>query len=230
MRKLLVDIDLAINGFIVMSETLDEMYLKFTNNQVPKSWAKVGYLSLKPLSSWFKDLLIRVEFMRNWLENGNPQCYWFSAFFFPHGFMTGILQTHARRFSIAIDKLSFSFEVMQAEVAEHIEDYPEDGVGVYISGLFMDGARWDREAQVISDQFPAKMTETMPVVWFVPKQDFKPDPENYMAPLYKTSQRAGVLSTTGQSTNYVLNVELPTKEPPSTWVQRAAALLSMLND
>jgi dynein heavy chain len=72
MKKLLVEIDLAINGFIVMSETLDEMYLKFTNNQVPKSWTKVGYLSLKPLSSWFKDLLLRVEFMRNWLENGNP--------------------------------------------------------------------------------------------------------------------------------------------------------------
>jgi len=145
MRKLLVDIDLAINGFIVMSETLDEMYLKFTNNQVPKSWAKVGYLSLKPLSSWFKDLLVRVEFMRNWLENGNPMCYWFSAFFFPHGFMTGILQTHARRYHIAIDKLSFGFEIMQAENIEHIEDYPEEGVGVYISGLYMDGARWDRD-------------------------------------------------------------------------------------
>jgi len=32
MKKLLIDVDLAINGFIVMSETLDEMYLKFTNN------------------------------------------------------------------------------------------------------------------------------------------------------------------------------------------------------
>lgn len=145
MRRLLVDIDLAINGFIVMSETLDEMYLKFTNNQVPKSWTKVGYLSMKPLSSWFKDLLLRVEFMRNWLENGNPMCYWFSAFFFPHGFMTGILQTHARRYSIAIDKLSFGFEIMQAESLEAIEDYPDEGVGVYISGLYMDGARWDRD-------------------------------------------------------------------------------------
>jgi len=32
MKRSLIDIDLAINGFIVMSETLDEMYLKFTNN------------------------------------------------------------------------------------------------------------------------------------------------------------------------------------------------------
>lgn len=32
MKKSLIDIDLAINGFIVMSEVLDGMYLKFTNN------------------------------------------------------------------------------------------------------------------------------------------------------------------------------------------------------
>lgn len=32
MKRSLIDIDLAINGFIVMSEVLDGMYLKFTNN------------------------------------------------------------------------------------------------------------------------------------------------------------------------------------------------------
>lgn len=101
--------------------------------------------------------------------------------------MTGILQTHARKYTIAIDKLSFGFEIMQAETAESIEDYPEDGVGVYISGLYVDGSRWDREQHCIVDQLPAKMTETMPVVWFIPKMDFKPDPEEYAAPLYKTS-------------------------------------------
>lgn len=218
MKKSLIEIDLAINGFIVMSEVLDEMYLKFTNNQVPGNWAKVGYLSLKPLSSWYDDLLIRVDFMRNWLMKGNPMCYWFSAFFFPHGFMTGILQTHARRFEIPIDKLSFSFDIMPEEGLENIEDFPADNVGVYISGLYMDGARWDRDQQLVADQYPAKMTETMPVVWFAPKEDYKPDPDEYQAPLYKTSNRAGVLSTTGQSTNYILNVQIPSKEPPSFWV------------
>jgi len=74
------------------------------------------------------------------------------------------------------------------------------------------------------------MAETMPVVWFIPKEDYKPDPDEYQAPLYKTSQRAGVLSTTGQSTNYVLNVQVPSRENPNVWIQRAAALLSMLND
>lgn len=228
MNRSLIDIDLAIQGFIVMGDELDSMYLQIQNNRVPLNWSKVGYPCLKPLSSWFKDFLQRVEFMRFWLNNGNPSSYWLPGMFFPQGFMTGVLQTHARQYKIAIDKLSFAFEIQEAEGPEDIEVKPEDGVYVY--GTFIDGARWDRDTQRIADQYPAKMTETMPVVWFQPKEDYKPEPDDYLAPLYKTSLRAGVLSTTGQSTNFVVHVSIPSSENPSVWVCRAAAMLCMLND
>jgi len=228
MKQSLIDIDLAIRGFIVMSETLDKMYLKMQNNQVPDNWTKVAYPSLKPLSSWFKDLIERVQFMDDWLKGGNPQSYWLPGMFFPQGFMTGVLQTHARQYRIAIDELAFSFQYLEQEGKEDIEEKPEDGV--YIYGLFMDGARWDRENNIITDQFPTIMFDKLPVIWFKPVKDYKPDPEQYHAPLYKTSVRAGVLSTTGQSTNFIIHVATESKENPSVWVTRAAALLCMLND
>ena len=49
----------------------------------PHAHTQVSYLSLKPLGSWFKDLVARVDFMTSWIENGPPDAYWMSAFFFP---------------------------------------------------------------------------------------------------------------------------------------------------
>ena len=63
--------------------------------------------------------------------------------FFPQGFMTGVLQTHARKHKVEINKLKFSFEVLTAETDEDIEEAPVDGV--YIFGFFIDGGRWDRD-------------------------------------------------------------------------------------
>lgn len=49
-------------------------------------------------------------------------------------------------------------------------------------------------------------------------------------PVYKTSLRHGVLSTTGQSTNFILPVELPTNdENTDYWVLRGTAMLTQLN-
>lgn len=93
--------------------------------------------------------------MDDWLKNGNPQAYWLPGMFFPHGFMTGVLQTHARQYQIAIDALSFNFEVLLQEGPEEIEEKPEDGV--YLYGFFMDGARWDRDNLVIVDSYPNVM-------------------------------------------------------------------------
>jgi len=63
----LKNLDSAIQGLVLMSEELDLMYGCFLKNQVPKNWVDFAYPSLKPLGSWFDDLILRVEFMKNWL-------------------------------------------------------------------------------------------------------------------------------------------------------------------
>ena len=66
-RKLnssLAELKKAIQGFAVMSQELDEMYLAFQNNVLPRIWRSVSYSSLKPLGSWFKDMVTRVNFIR----------------------------------------------------------------------------------------------------------------------------------------------------------------------
>jgi len=47
----------------------------------------------------------------------------------------------------------------------------------------------------------------------------------YSCPLYKTSLRAGTLSTTGHSTNFVMTLQMPASEEPDHWVRRGCAAL-----
>ena len=230
MRKSLSALSRAIRGLVVMSGELELMYNSLLNSAVPKMWSDAAFPSLKPLASWMKDLVARIDFMRSWLEQGNPATFWLPGFFFPQGFMTGALQTHARRYQVAIDTLTYGFEMREMYSATAEIEPPQDGV--LIRGLHLDGARWNQEKRVLDLSKPGVMHDELPVVHFVPREAYEPPEDEYQCPLYKTSVRAGVLSTTGQSTNFVLNISLPIVEGtrPKDWVLQGVAALCMLDD
>jgi dynein heavy chain len=83
MARMLKDVQKALVGEIVMSEDLDRMATSMYYNQVPEAFSDVGPLSLKGLAPWIIDLAARIEFINNWINNGNPPAYWLSGFFFP---------------------------------------------------------------------------------------------------------------------------------------------------
>jgi dynein heavy chain len=139
----LTELKRAIMGEVVMNADLDAMYTCLLNNQVPTLWSAVAFPSLKPLGSWYQDLIARIAMFDSWCKEGAPNSFWMPGFFFPQGFMTGVLQNFARKYKIAIDTLKFRFAVLDSYKLEDIADSPEDGV--YVHGFFMDGARWDPE-------------------------------------------------------------------------------------
>eukprot|EP00304_Pavlova_gyrans_P012708 CAMPEP_0206041750 /NCGR_PEP_ID=MMETSP1466-20131121/6142_1 /ASSEMBLY_ACC=CAM_ASM_001126 /TAXON_ID=44452 /ORGANISM="Pavlova gyrans, Strain CCMP608" /LENGTH=4121 /DNA_ID=CAMNT_0053416453 /DNA_START=38 /DNA_END=12403 /DNA_ORIENTATION=- len=230
MVNMLHEMQRAIKGLVVMSAELDAMYANFLFQQVPGPWGEngKGYPSLKPLSSWFKDFVERVAFMRKWLSGGPPTTFWISCFFFPQGFFTSALQAHARKFQLPIDQLLFRTAVMKSMGLADTPSPPENGV--YIHGMFMEGARWNKEDDCIDESHPGELFAPVPVVWLQPAMLDDPKPvSTYECPFYKTNIRAGTLSTTGHSTNHVCNFDIPTKADAGHWVRRGAALISQLN-
>ena len=82
----------------------------------------------------------------------------------------------------------------------------------------------------MADLRPGEIYAAVPVIHFMPEAHYNASPKEYSAPLYKTNVRAGTLSTTGISTNYIVAVDLPTDRDPNHWVLKGAALLTQLND
>jgi len=229
MKRSLSDLQEAIKGTVVMSLDLEHMFNNFLDNKVPLLWENVAYLSLKPLSSWVVDLRERVAFVSDWLYNGPPKSYWLPSFFFPQGFMTATLQTYARDTQKAIDTLKFRNHLMDF-FEDDIKEVPEEGVNIH--GLFLEGAKWDLKKGILVESDPKIPIVKLPVIQLEPVEDRreKDDEKNYWCPLYKTSVRAGELSTTGHSTNYVLPLTLASTEHYKHWRRRGAAMLCMTDD
>eukprot|EP00106_Octopus_bimaculoides_P001455 XP_014768897.1 PREDICTED: dynein heavy chain 6, axonemal-like [Octopus bimaculoides] len=80
--------------------------------------------------------------------------------------------------------------------------------GVLVHGLFMDGFGWDINNMILADSRPGEMTASLPMMHLEPSPNVVILESDYTSPLYKTAQRAGVLSTTGDSKIFVVYILL----------------------
>ena len=234
-KQSLVDVQRALAGSVVMSAELEQVASALYDNLVPAYWQAVAYPSLKSLGSWVADLRRRLCLFTDWVEQGAPSVFWLSGFFFTQSFLTGTLQNYARKHQIPIDECAFDFRVMEdvptpVSHPSQVVHPPSDGVYVY--GLYLEGARWDGATHELGESWRRQLFSEMPVIHLLPMRtkDVDRSRRTYTCPVYKTSKRAGTLSTTGHSTNFVLSMELPSGVEEKHWVKRGAALLLQLDD
>jgi dynein heavy chain, axonemal len=261
MRSTLTELLRALKGEVVVTARLERLMQRLAFNQVPELWSQVGYLSLKPLGSFMEDLLRRVHFMRRWAEAGLPPSFWLSGVFFPQGFVTALLQARSRALRVPIDSLQLRFRALTpgegARVMAAVEEHATGGgssaavaalepvVGAYVHGLYVEGCGWDHQRGGLVESAPGALTAELPVIHFeavtvdeavttaAAAAATSPSPSSmYVCPLYKVRTRAGTLSTTGVSTNYVTRLTLPSLDGVSGdhWTLRGVAALCALDD
>jgi dynein heavy chain len=226
-RNMLTAMQQAIRGEVVMTTELLESINDIYDARVPKSWlynpggSEFSWL-LPTLGLWFTSLLERDAQNRGWLNSGRPNAFWLTGFFNPQGFLTGMKQEVTRKHKgWAIDNVVYLTEVTKFDRIEQVRQGPAEGV--FIHGLFLDGAGWDKASDTIVESEPKKMFASLPVlhVTGVTKADKaqKRDPSGfYECPCYKYPARTDRYR--------IFMVDLPTTTlKPRHWILRGAALL-----
>ena len=185
---------------------------------MPAAWLKKSFPSLKPLGSYFREVIERCAFFRKWVDEGVPVTFPLYAFFFTQAFLTGSKQNYARAHKIEIDKVDFDYEVLDGEASEYTEK-PADGV--YCFGMYLDGCAWSSAEKSLCESEPKVLYVACPGIHMIPApvEKFK-QYNHYSCPLYKTADRRGILSTTGHSTNFVMDIRLPCAQSGDHWIRR----------
>ena len=209
----------AMRGQILMTSELETSLSFILQNRVPLEWLQI-YPSSRPFDSWKKDLYRRIKQLRSWIESGSPKIFWLPGFTNPLGFLTAVLQTFARSKHISIDSLSWQY-IVKENKDETIVTRPEDGV--YVTGLFLEGAKWDSESHSLAEPESMKLYSTMPLIHFKPIESRrKCHMDAYHCPLYLSPVRSG----TPQRPSFVIAVDLDGGDKESDhWTKRGVALL-----
>uniref|UniRef100_A0AAZ3S0U6 AAA+ ATPase domain-containing protein n=1 Tax=Oncorhynchus tshawytscha TaxID=74940 RepID=A0AAZ3S0U6_ONCTS len=214
-RTSLVDLKLAIDGTIIMSENLRDALDNMFDARIPNMWKKISWES-STLGFWFTELLERNTQFYSWVFEGRPKTFWMTGFFNPQGFLTAMRQEVTRAHKgWALDTVTLHNDVLK-QSKEEITASPAEGVYVY--GLYLDGAGWDRRNCRLIEATPKVLFCPLPVIHMFAINSTAPkDPKFYICPVYKKPRRTDL--------TYITGVVIRTVQSPDHWILRGVALL-----
>ena len=97
--------------------------------------------------------------------------------------------------------------------------------------MFLEGARWDYDTFQLEESLPKVLYSEAPMLYLEPVEASKKKSfPHYETPLYRTTERKGTLATTGHSTNFVMDILLPSDRPQEYWIRGGVALLLELSE
>uniref|UniRef100_A0A673Z5Z6 Dynein heavy chain 5, axonemal-like n=1 Tax=Salmo trutta TaxID=8032 RepID=A0A673Z5Z6_SALTR len=224
-RSTLTDLKLAIDGTIIMSEDLRDALDSMYDARIPKLWQKISWDSAT-LGFWFTELLERNQQFHTWISSGRPHQFWLTGFFNPQGFLTAMRQETTRMNLAkgwALDTVVLHNDVTRMMREDVTAPPPDDMGGVYIYGLFLDGAGWDKRNAKLTESPPKVLFTVLPVVHVYAISTLASDAKRqqgislYSCPVYKKPRRTDL--------TFIFSLLLRTFQSPDHWTLRGVALL-----
>ena len=217
MKRSMAELLLGFGGELSMSDSMEELESSLFMDRIPPRWAKLAWPSLRSLTAWIADLVMRVTQIMEWSGNPNeiPKVTWIGGLLIPESFLTAIKQIGAQRNNLELDKLVTLTEWTKKEKADDIESLAKDGA--FMNGFFMQGARYDTGGQTIMPSKPKEMYCQMPIVLCRSiTRDKDEDGGIFRCPVYKAENRGPT---------FVFSAQVKTKFQPDQWVLAGVGLI-----
>jgi dynein heavy chain len=224
---------LAIKGEVTMTLAIAGAINEIFEAKVPKSWVftitnTLFSWMLPTIGLWFNSMRLRHEQFNKWLVNKRPLSFWMTGFFNAQGFLTAMKQeiTRAhRKDEWALDDIVYHAVVKKMARVDQVGQRPDEGV--FVHGLYLDGAGWSSRQESLVESEPKKLFYPLPIIHVTAttqsiykniKADLYGKSGGYECPVYTYQRRTDLY--------YIFTVTLPPGKYTSRhWILRGVALL-----
>ncbi|KRX01504.1 P-loop containing nucleoside triphosphate hydrolase [Pseudocohnilembus persalinus] len=181
------------------------------------------------------------------------------AFHYPQGFLTSVLQQYSRQNKVSLDQLTFKYSFKNVNDKDYTEKRLDHGYylsGLFIEGCKLNTSGDFLEEQTGNTMYqPAPIIQIIPKP--LSKQDqqqiqqnIQTNPANlvdmsnqsnlkksngfftFKMPVYRNIYRSSnqlSLASSGHDNNFIINIDVKSKEPVHHWVLKGAAFLCEIN-
>merc|ERR1719215_12370 len=223
MRSSMIELELGISGALNVTDNMEQLAGDLQANKVNPLWGEKAYPSLKLLSAWFADLLLRVAQCVEWTDKlVLLKSVWMSGLFNAMSFLTSNMQVAARSNNLPLDFMTNRCRFYNTRDLNDITGVPEKGVHVH--GLFMEGAGWEDgkgdDEGYITESKMKDLHPVMPIcnIYSVHIDDMDWN-SMYHCPVFSTSLR-------GATYIFTANVRMDPDDIETRWTLAGAALLT----
>jgi len=222
MVRSLSELQLGFKGELTMSEGMENLVECLKMEVIPPRWQKLAFPSTRPLTSWIVNLKERCTQLDDWTNDPSnfPKVVDLSKLFNPQSFLTAIKQVCCQQQMLELDKLMVYTEVTKKE--KNQIDAPARE-GAFVTGMFLEGARFDINSNSLEESKPKEMFFRMPVINCKAGigdealgGNGKETKNLYICPTYCTPNRRP---------HYVFAAQLRTKQNPSKWILGGVAMI-----
>jgi len=258
MKNSLSKLQKGLDGALNMTGPMEDLASALSTNEVPgrnpfhaTSWEKYAWWSKKSLSSWFLDLLARIEQLQQWTSTLElPYSMWLSGLFNPSAFNTAVMQVTARKKGLPLDNMTTETHITTTMDPSKMTAHPENGA--YIHGVFIEGARWagagpnadeDEAGEpwmvdnaecsgFLMDSHLKDLLPAMPVIYLKAvevQNGWEPSSVGYLRNAHDVLETP-VYITTFRGPTYLFLATLTSTESLSKWVLASVALILQSDD